>query len=251
MEKNCIGEQECLKTCQCFALPDDWQPALNDFYTYVLYILYQFIPFVNHVCISLLLYRISAFLMLTLITVTSISWGQCSSTFLCIRLCSILPLAITISWFSGTMIVTSTDKDWILSLLLIPGHGAMLWLLYNWLLYMSFSDNYSKYSLLKKLGLVRRVVIPNKYQENLDYSSDNHIKISHEQNYFLIGPATAMTTTTVQKISINIGNYIRPQHHNITINGRIANGIVAAITLLDLIKNDAFVAVNVLAVWYN
>ena len=34
----CTGEGECIETCQCFKLPDEWQPGLNDFYTYVLYI---------------------------------------------------------------------------------------------------------------------------------------------------------------------------------------------------------------------
>ena len=33
----CIGEKACIETCQCFRLPDDWQPSLNDFYTYVIY----------------------------------------------------------------------------------------------------------------------------------------------------------------------------------------------------------------------
>lgn len=31
----CTGESECLDTCECFKLPDDWEPGLNDFYTYV------------------------------------------------------------------------------------------------------------------------------------------------------------------------------------------------------------------------
>ena len=32
---SCTGEKDCLSTCQCFEIPQDWQPALNDFYTYV------------------------------------------------------------------------------------------------------------------------------------------------------------------------------------------------------------------------
>ena len=32
---SCTGEQECLSTCQCFEISQDWHPALNDFYTYV------------------------------------------------------------------------------------------------------------------------------------------------------------------------------------------------------------------------
>ena len=31
----CNGERDCLSTCQCFEIPQDWQPALNDYYTYV------------------------------------------------------------------------------------------------------------------------------------------------------------------------------------------------------------------------
>ena len=37
-ESHCTGETDCLNTCQCFKLPDDWQPSLNDFYTYVIFI---------------------------------------------------------------------------------------------------------------------------------------------------------------------------------------------------------------------
>ena len=35
-KRKCTGERKCLESCQCFEIPDDWQPALNDFYTYVL-----------------------------------------------------------------------------------------------------------------------------------------------------------------------------------------------------------------------
>ena len=33
--RDCTGEDECLSLCQCFEIANDWQPALNDFYTYV------------------------------------------------------------------------------------------------------------------------------------------------------------------------------------------------------------------------
>ena len=32
---HCTGTQECLNTCECFIISTEWQPALNDFYTYV------------------------------------------------------------------------------------------------------------------------------------------------------------------------------------------------------------------------
>ena len=31
----CTGEEQCLATCRCFEIPQDWEPAFNDFYTYV------------------------------------------------------------------------------------------------------------------------------------------------------------------------------------------------------------------------
>ena len=34
-DEECTGEKECVSTCFCFEIPQDWQPALNDFYTYV------------------------------------------------------------------------------------------------------------------------------------------------------------------------------------------------------------------------
>ena len=55
LKRQCTGEENCLDTCQCFKLPDDWQPSLNDFYTYVIII------FIHNYVLSDLPFNISRF----------------------------------------------------------------------------------------------------------------------------------------------------------------------------------------------
>lgn len=72
-------------------------------------------------------------------------------------------MLLAVAWFAGTMIDFMEVPVWITTSLLMV--QCLLCILENLLMLMSTSDNYSMYYFLQKLGLVTRVLIPNKYQQ--------------------------------------------------------------------------------------
>lgn len=134
------------------------------------------------------IYRISAALCLSLITITSISCAESSSPFLYFKFCSFTLMMLSISWFWAA---TGMYED-------IVYHGVVLCryisqgmygLLHLWLTVFSLSNKVSNYYWLKKIGLVKKITIRAKFTQIFDNSSKKYLS-----QYCYIGPSKQDTT---------------------------------------------------------
>ena len=167
LKTECTGTISCFSQCLCFILPDDWQPALNDFYT------------------------ASMALILTTITVTSIAFSQSLTELIYLKLISLEMIFLTIFWFySALMSYEAFHSDTTFTIFTYYLGSFMAFLLsiiYPFTLILPLSDDFSNFYFVEKTTLTKKVLIENKYMHFIEYKTGKHL-LPYGPRYLIIAP---------------------------------------------------------------
>ena len=193
----CKGVEDCFDTCVCFKIPQDWQPALNDFYT------------------------ITASLVLLFVVITSIAFSPSIKwyQFLYLKILSVQLGLLLLHWVISTLILGDDDFKFIMSDEKIVWIGTYFVLIF-WL-FLTFPatimtwvcNDYSNYYFLRKFNFVTKVLIDKKYNHLLGYNSNN----LNGARYFLSGTAISKKKSSN---NCNDNNY-QLQYWKITSNNNL------------------------------
>ena len=179
----CTGAPECFSKCVCFLVRNDWQPALNDFYT------------------------VSVSLVLITITVTCIAFSQSINQLIYLKCISFWMIFLTIFWFMSNMIWDFSHDIhcdyFVYCTYVIVGFSALV--VYPCTMIVGLGDDFSNFYFLIKLKFARKVLIENKYKHLL--VDDNIFLLPNTPRYMLIGPY-------IDKNNNNINNNtdVEPQY---------------------------------------
>ena len=162
----CTGITECFNSyCLCFTIPNDWQPAFNDFYT------------------------ISLTIVLVTLAVTSIAFANLNCfnfDLIYLKLVSIQVILVMIAWFWLTLILGPNIPEKTADGFVTGAAEIVIvyWLfvLYPLSIMLGTMTSFSNFYFMKKFNLVTKVKIDNKYKDLIE--SDT----VHGCDYFVVGP---------------------------------------------------------------